>query len=142
MKMESAMLNRDVLFQPLEVFFAACMKGLMPLRRRGLFGTPDAPRVFMADEPIPWWIECRWPMNASLTFGSDVETYYENGWQVVRPLSYLSGAEALMRVDGAMDFLIVGAPTSFDTTPRARRPVKTSVSSAVEECCGLAAMKA
>lgn len=110
-----------IVAQPLIVFFSACMKGLMPIRRRGVFGMPDDPIYFYEGDTVPWWIECRWPLHMPLTFTHDVETYYENGHQVVRPLD--AAGVMPIRGDGlGWTVVLVGAPTLIDGKPRPRRP--------------------
>lgn len=105
--------------------FGLLMAALMPARKRGKFGTPDEPIYFDAGDTIPWWVECRWPLHTSATFLSDVETYYEDGWQVVR---VLEEGESCMAIDGkGCDTLIFGAPTLIDGRPRKRKRARLKV---------------
>lgn len=102
-----------------QVFFHVFMGALMPARKCGVFGSPDEPLYIEAGEQIPWWIECRWPLHMDLTFGCDMETYYEDGHQVVRALADYSGAAMQANAKG-WDGLIVGAPTMIINIPRKR----------------------
>jgi hypothetical protein len=122
--------------QPLQVFFAACMRGLMPLRRRGAFGTPDEPRYFKAGEAVPWWAECRWPLGMRLTFAHDSESYYEDGEQVIRTL-FVDYPHSVLEADRA-GCLIVGAPTLLSGKPRRRvgGAIQTQRSQNVAEASG------
>ena len=114
-------MNMKILSEPLVVFFLACMKPLVPLRRRGAFGTPDDPRYFDEGESVPWWIECRWPLDMFLVFGCAVETYFEGGAQIVRPID--SHYDAVIRGDaGGRYVVLVGAPTKIISAPRPRLP--------------------
>jgi hypothetical protein len=122
-------MNKAILHQPLEVFFTACMYAIIPARRRGLFGTPEEPHFYASGDAVPWHIEARWPLHGGLTFHADVETYFEDGYQVVRPLATLADDEAVMFFDPKGWYgLLVGAPTHVITTPRPRRPVGWSSS--------------
>ena len=113
-------------FPPLLAFYNACMGGLMRMRKRGAFGTPDRPIDFPQGASVPWWIECRWPTNLVMTFGTDVETYWDpdEAHQIVRPLvtadPCIISASAPARADD-IHILIVGAPTLILCNTR-RRP--------------------
>lgn len=104
--------------------FVVFMGALMPARKRGVFGTPNEPIYFAASDPIPWWVECRWPFHMDLTFGCDSETYYEDGWQIVR--SIIAGDQPWNMDAHGWDSLITGAPTRWLNYPRKRprEPVK------------------
>ena len=110
------------LLQPVKIFFKAAMMGMRPMRRAGAFGTPDDPLYFETGDTVPWWLECRWPLHADFVFGVDVETYHENGWQIVRPLQTMRGG-ALTCVKANSELIIVGAPTELNATPRPRRRI-------------------
>jgi hypothetical protein len=115
------------LLQPLKVFFSACQTGLHPLRRLGSMGSPDDPLYFDAEEVVPWWIFCRWPLNLPLLFGCDCEVYWDGESQIVQVLER-AGALGIMyspfMPPGWNSVLLVGAPTILDGKPRPRRPRK------------------
>jgi hypothetical protein len=108
------------LFPFITAFFAACQRGLNPLRNRGMMGTPNDPIYFDQGDAVPWWIECRWPLYGLLTFSFDIETYWNGRQQVVHPLhSTPLQSNWLMRASFS-DGLIVGAPTEWNMKPRHR----------------------
>lgn len=115
-------MSRTVLIQPIKVFFKACMWGLMFPRKRGAFGTPEAPRFFAAGDAVPWDIEARWPLDTKLVFSNDSESYYENGRQVVRPL-WKSRPHSILTLSSAGCALLVGASmTELNMLARPRGP--------------------
>jgi hypothetical protein len=119
----------NVLAQPLLVFFGAAQAGYKPVRALGGTGTPDDPVFFDAGDTVPWWLECRWPLNASFTFLVDCETFWLDGCQHVYPLAPLRGC--LMHCDPQRParLVIVGAPTFVHFTPRPRRPQRKPAAS-------------
>jgi hypothetical protein len=112
----------------LDVLFVVSMKALMPIRRKGVFGTPDRPVYLNKGDNIPHWLEMRSPwmrMKASC----DCETYYdekEKG-QFICPLykqvDYVMEVEPVSKHPMFNDGIVVGAATYISTTPRPKRPV-------------------
>ncbi len=107
--------------------FEIMMGSLIWLRKFGAFGTLDEPRYFEAGQSVPWWIECRWPLNIKVKFGRDVETYYKDKYQVVRPNDDGDAPLTTIDGDGHNYVYICGAPTLFVSTPRRRRSVRVPV---------------
>lgn len=113
-------MNPKILHEPLKVFFSASQWGLKPLRTAGLMGTSEAPQFYAAGDPVPWWLECRWPLSVSVTFSADVETFWQDGEQHVFPLR---DDFPLISVSGAgCSVLLVGAPTCLHPKPRTKPP--------------------
>jgi hypothetical protein len=118
-----------MIYQPLIVMFKAAMFGLMPARKKGLFGTPDAPVYFEAGDAVPWWVLCRWPLHGAMVFNIDVETYFDDGGQIVRPTYVMR--DCLIKFDSkGWHAVIIGAPTHFVTT--ARPPKRSAISAALQ----------
>lgn len=103
-------------------FFAAAQRGLLGARKLGLMGTPDRPIYYEAGDSVPWWAECRFPLDARTEFLRDCETYFEGGVQVIRPLYRGRGHLIVFEPKGGRGIL-VGAPTLLLLEPRPRRPV-------------------
>lgn len=113
----------NFMYEPIKLFFLACMWGLRPLRKLGIYGTTDEPIYFGPGDTVPWWIDCRYPLDIPLTFGCEVETFWEDGWQKVHVLEH--EFEHVLEVNGGgRCVLLVGAPTLIDGRPRQRRPRK------------------
>lgn len=110
----------------LHLLFRVVMGGFMPVRKRGMFGTEDAPVYFDAGDTVPWWIECRWPLRIPVKFRINVETYYLDGQQIVQALEDTSGCGMDIGCDGKSykNVLLVGAPTCFIGFPRKRPKLK------------------
>ena len=89
-------------------------------------GTPDEPIFYEAGDSVPWFVECRWPMNTKVFFPIDVECYWEDGAQIVRPQSSVDNGKYVIHVDNTCAFLMVGAPTMVISFARTRRIGKAS----------------
>lgn len=94
---------------------------LMPLRRRGHMGRPDAPKMFTAGAKVPWWIFCRWPLRMKFLFGVACETYFEDGQQQLYPLKEFSEGSLILGTGNGGAVHITGAPTHINAKPRGPR---------------------
>lgn len=111
---------------PLMAIFKASMRCIKPVRETGAMGTPDEPIFYEAGDSVPWFVECRWPMNTPVVFYVDVECYWEDGHQVIRPQSANDNGKFVIHVANNGPFLMVGAPTFTICIARSRRIGKPS----------------
>lgn len=97
------------------------MWAFWPMRLLGLMGAPGRPVLFKAGERVPWWLQCRWPVNWRVEFGVDVQTWFDGEKQILCPMRSLVDGEWLIKVgfgDGeAVDVRLHGAPTWFYSDP-------------------------
>ena len=113
----------------LNIMLVLSMKALMPVRKRGVFGTSDKPIYLNKGDNVPHWLQMRSPW-LKLHITCDCETYYDpkEESQVVRPLFKI--ADYVMEVNVRLnhplfaDGHIVGAPTLINITPRPKQSSK------------------